>query len=186
MGELGFGAEKIAEGKALLAQTKQVYNTNQTEDDETLEAREWWKTARAQLNKTYRLHRKKAKVVFMYEPVVLQRLEIHGDIPAANAKWVEMIQEFYSRAANPEILERLERMKITADDIAAGSAMVNEVVAARANYLRETGESQDATQAKDMAMSTMSDWMGEFYAVARIALEERPQLLEALGKPVKS
>ena len=36
------------------------------------------------------------------------------------------------------------------------------------------------------AFDAMDDWMSEFYAVARIALEEKPQLLEVLGKHVKS
>ena len=64
--------------------------------------------------------------------------------------------------------------------------MINELETARAVYLRELGESQEATRTKDAAFAKIDDWMGEFYAVAKIALEEKPQLLEALGKSVKS
>jgi len=52
--------------------------------------------------------------------------------------------------------------------------------------LREVGESQDATKIKDAAFVKMDDWMSEFYAVAKIALEDNPQLLESLGKLVRS
>ncbi|NLT49572.1 MAG: hypothetical protein GXX85_01480, partial [Ignavibacteria bacterium] len=48
------------------------------------------------------------------------------------------------------------------------------------------GESEDATKEKDAAFAKMDKWMSDFYAVARIALEDKPQLLEALGKIVKS
>jgi hypothetical protein len=55
-----------------------------------------------------------------------------------------------------------------------------------ADYLREKGESQDSTKAKDAAFAKLDDWMSEFYAVAKIALEDNPQLLESLGKFVRS
>ena len=58
--------------------------------------------------------------------------------------------------------------------------------AARSKYLREKGESQDATKLKDKAFGEIDEWMSEFYAVAKIALEENPQLLESLGKFVRS
>ena len=45
---------------------------------------------------------------------------------------------------------------------------------------------QEATKKKDAAFAKMDNWMSEFYAFARIALEDQPQLLEALGKVVKS
>ena len=62
--------------------------------------------------------------------------------------------------------------------------MITELESARAEYLKEVGESQDATKAKNAAFAKMDDWMSEFYAVARIGLEENPQLIEALGKIV--
>ncbi|WP_439182311.1 hypothetical protein [Carboxylicivirga taeanensis] len=58
--------------------------------------------------------------------------------------------------------------------------------AKRTTYLLEVGESEAATKAKDEALGKLDRWMSEFYAVARIALEDQPQLLEALGKAVKS
>jgi len=39
---------------------------------------------------------------------------------------------------------------------------------------------------KDAAFAKIDDWMSEFYAEAKIGLEDNPQLLEALGKTVKS
>jgi len=64
--------------------------------------------------------------------------------------------------------------------------MIDDLNDARAEYLREIGESQDATKAKNAAFSTIDDWMSEFYAIAEIGLEDNPQLLEALGKTVRS
>ena len=35
---------------------------------------------------------------------------------------------------------------------------------------------------KDVTLTKMDGWMSEFYAVAKIGLEDNPQLSEALGK----
>lgn len=79
----------------------------------------------------------------------------------------------------------MARLAITADSLTAANTLITELETARAEYLKEVGESQDATKAKDAAFAKMDDWMSEFYAVARIGLEDNPQLLEALGKIVK-
>nr|WP_321355557.1 hypothetical protein [uncultured Draconibacterium sp.] len=187
MAELGITAETIAQGKTLLNETRQAYNFNQTEDDETSEASENFKTVKKQLSDFYGLHRKKAKIVFRNNAVTLEQLALTGSMPKAYVNWLETIRKFYSTASeSEEIQAKLLRLKITADDLASGTALVTQVDAARTIYLRETGESQDATKAKDQAMAKMDDWMSEFYAVARIALEDHPQLLESLGKLVKS
>lgn len=68
----------------------------------------------------------------------------------------------------------------------AANTLISELETARAVYLKEKGESQDATKIKDAAFAKTDDWMSEFYAVAKIGLEDNPQLLEALGKTVRS
>ena len=77
-------------------------------------------------------------------------------------------------------------MKITAEQLNAANALIADVETTRADYLREKGESQNATQTKDASFAVLDDWMSEFYAVARIALEDQPQLLEALGLLVRN
>jgi len=186
MAELSYDSEKIAEGNSLLAQTKQVYMKNKTEDVETSEASAKFKTDRELLEKTFRRHRRKARVVFRKDPVMLQRLAIDDDVPGAYAKLMVTVSVFYSEAGKPDVLDKLARLGITGEDISGGMELASSVSDDRNNYLREVGESEAATKTKDAAMATMQDWMTEFYAVARIALEDQPQLLEALGRPVKS
>jgi hypothetical protein len=48
--------------------------------------------------------------------------------------------------------------------------------------MKELGESQLSRQQKDEALATIEIWMREFYAVAKIALDDKVKLLKALGK----
>ncbi len=46
---------------------------------------------------------------------------------------------------------------------------------------KERGDAQIATQARDAAMDALDQWVSDFIAIARLALEEEPQALEKMG-----
>ena len=187
MAELGYTADKIAEGKALLAQTRSAYDLNKTETDETKASSAAFSNARKQLEDIFVQHRKKAQVVFRNDPVTASRLSITGERPKTSIKMLEAARKFYAEAtSDTDIQSKLARLAITPEALTAANALVANVEKARAEYLREVGESQDATKTKDSAFAAIDDWMGEFYAVAKIGLQDKPQLLEVLGKVVKS
>lgn len=187
MADLGYDSALITEGKQLLEQTRIIYDFNKTEDDETSVTYADFSTKKAEIEKIYSMHRKKAKVIFRKDPVTLKQLALDGSLQKSYVKWLETVRKFYTvTASDTDIQGKLARLKITPEDITSTNTKITELEKARAEYLREKGESQDATKAKDAAFAKMDDWMSEFYAVAKIGLEEKPQLLEALGKIVKS
>lgn len=187
MAEFGYDTTLIAEGKTLLTETRQSFDFNETEDDETSEAYASFKTLKESLEETYSMHRKKAKIIFRNDSKTKDKLAVSGILPTSYIKWLEVVKKFYSVATKDAgIQAKLVRLKLTADDLTVANSLVSDLEAARAEYLREKGESQDATKAKDAAFAKMDDWMSEFYAVAKIALEDSPQLLESLGKFVRS
>ncbi|WP_062060207.1 hypothetical protein [Aquimarina longa] len=185
MAELSYDANKIAEGEQLLLQTRNAYNSNKKEDDETTIASATFKQEKETLDKQYKQHRKKSKAILRKNPEALKKLEIHTRIPYGYVNWIEMIRTFYTNI-DQDILQQLALLKVTAEDIDTGKLQIEKVEKARAEYIKEAGESQDATQQKDLAFSKMDDWMRDFYAIATIALEDKPQLMEVLGRKRKS
>lgn len=186
MAELGFDSAKISEGKTLLAQTRSAFDFNMTEDDETSAAYALFSSKKTELEKAFQLHRKKAKVVFRNDSLTADKLAISGEMQRTYIKWLEAVKKFYRvSTTDTEIQSKLARLAITAEQLTAANTLLNDLETARAEYLKEKGESQDATKAKATAFAKIDDWMSEFYAVAKIGLEDNPQLLEALGKTVK-
>ena len=177
----------LTEGKTLLTKTLQALDFNKKEDDETTEAYKNFTELKENLAKTYTLHRKKGKVIFRKEPTTLNKLALTGSLPTAYIKWLETVKKFYTvAAADSDIQSKLVRLKITTEEINGTIQLITNLELARAEYLREKGESQDSTKSKDKAFGEIDDWMSEFYAVAKIALEDNPQLLESLGIFVRS
>jgi hypothetical protein len=184
--EVGYDSQKIEEGSTLHATVRTAFDANKKEDDETTQASMIFKAEKEKLGNTYTQLRKRAKVQFAKDAEALSRLALDGSVPAAYMNWIEMIRKFYTTLnEDAALLQKLVRFKVTAEDITAGLTQIAVVEKARAEYLRESGESQAATDTKDAAFAQLDEWMGEFYAVARIALEDKPQLLEVLGKIVK-
>lgn len=187
MAEYGYDATFIGEGMALLVKARAAYDANKREDDETLDAKMQLDNAIDLLGKNYRQHRKKARVVYLNDPHTLSLLEIDKDVPEAYLTWLETVRKFYSiTSSNEAIQQKLARLKLGVNELTDGLNKVAEIEQLRAVYLREVGESQDATKAKDKAMAEIAVWMREFYSVARIALADQSQLLEALGLKVRS
>ena len=184
--EFGYDQMKIGEGKQIYSATRKAYDDNKREDDETTQASSTFKAEKEKLDNNYSLLRKKAKVVFSKDADASSKLSIDSAMPKAYISWLEMIRKFYTTLNEDAVLlQKLTRFKVTAEDVAAGLAQITVVEKARAEFLRESGESQAATDTKDTAFAQLDEWMGEFYAVARIALEDKPQLLEVLGKTIK-
>ncbi|PHS54291.1 MAG: hypothetical protein COB01_01435 [Lutibacter sp.] len=187
MAEFGYNETVLTEGKTLLTNTRKAFDSNKTEDDETSEAYNTFKTTKENLAEIYSLHRKKGKVIFRKELLTLNKLDLTGSLQTSYISWLEIVKKFYSVAiGDTEIETKLTRLKISPKELENTVALIGELESARAAYLKEKGESQDATKQKDTAFGAIDDWMREFYAVAKIALEDSPQLLESLGKFVRS
>ena len=79
------------------------------------------------------------------------------------------------------VIEKMSAFGITQEKLEAGKSLVEQTETAKASQEKEKGEAQQATLDRDNAVDALDEWMGDFIAIARIALEEKPQLLEKLG-----
>lgn len=187
LSEYTYDEVKMAEGTALHADTLAAWKKNKKESDEKSAAYSDYNSKIEALEDRYRLDRKKGKTVFRKEPETLDKLNLSGSVPKAYLKFMETCETFYTKVnADPAILAKLARMKITNETVLEGLADIEAVKAARHAYQNEKGESEEATREKDAAFEKLDEWMDDFYATAKIALMDHPQLLESLGIRVKS
>lgn len=183
----GYTADKIAEGQQIFDHTMVVFNANKTEDDETSEASKQFKNELADIENNYRSDRRKARILFRDEPILLKRLGIVGNVPETYLNLMHTCKTFYTVAlADSAISDRLAVLNTPLEHLSTMQNKLIQIENTRIIFLREMGESQEATKAKDKAIADLEWWMRDFYAVARIAMEDEPQLLEALGIFVKS
>lgn len=186
MAEYGYDEAKIKEGKTLADAARKVYTDNKRENAESVAAYDAVDKAAQNLFPIYVRHRKAAKVALRRNPAAVKQLGIDGRESHALAARIEEVETFYNQLENlPEIAKQLTIFKVTPEEIAKMKPLIADYRTARAKYLLEKGENQDATKEKDAAFKAAEEWLSDFFAVAKIAMEDHPQLLESLTKLVR-
>lgn len=184
--EFSYGSEEIQKGQELLDSTQAAYDDRRQESEEESVAYQKFNDLRTSLGQRYSKLRKKAKVVYRKDALMCDKLAVSGEMPGAYVNWLEHVRKFINvTMASEEVRTQLARLKVTQEELQQCNDDMIELKNLRANYLKEKGESQNATQIKDASFAKLDDWMREFYAVAKIALEDQPQLLESLGVVIK-
>ena len=181
MNRLGYGEEKLKKGEDYLAAAQSAYNFKKQEDFETKETSTKFNDLKESIGTQYKEHREIAKVVFKNTPNVLFKLGVNGKLSENYVKWNETINTFYSvSSADKTIQDALAAMAVTPEQVNKQKIDLVEMEKEHIDYVREKGESQEATAQKNKSFEDLKKWNSEFKAVAKIALKEHIQLLEAL------
>lgn len=187
LAEYGYDEEEVAKGKALYDKALAEYQKNIKEGQEETSAYQLFTQKIGEVSEIYSTDRKKARIIFKDQPDTLINLRLKGKPSQSIAGMLDDMKIFYTTIQqNESLLNPLKRLKISAEHIAQQIQKLTDTEKAYADYTREKGESQQATKDKNLAFSNMEKWVREFYAVAKIALEDKPQLLESISKFVRS
>ena len=82
---------------------------------------------------------------------------------------------------SPALQAALAPLTIDAAAVTAGLAEADDVEAAEVAQQKEMGEAQRATRTRDEAAAELRGYWKDFAQVAKLALEDQPQLREVLG-----
>ena len=183
---VSFGSEKIAEGRALRENTKNLSSAQQREFAESTEASLRFKTAKKETQTLYAKHRKRAKSLFEENTTALSELKLLGKQSTIHTAWRDMTEHFYKALLNnADYMAAMATMNVQRDEVEQAKASIQTMDTAYTEYIREKGESEEATRLKDAAARELELFMSRFWKIARIALEDKPQLMESLKKVVK-
>ena len=177
----GYDAARIAEGQALYETVLAAQVAQKQEYGEQYQATRTfdgaWKTA----NQAYMQLVKIARVAFKGDPNATSVLAISGDRKDSYSGWLDQAQQFYLSALDSaDFQTEMARFGVTLEKLQDGKALVDILVSAKTTKENEKGEAQQATKIRDAALDALDDWMSDFIAIARIALQGT-QLSEALG-----
>lgn len=182
LGLFGYTTEKLSAGKALLEQAESLYTKQVQEYGDKSAASQAMTQARDKVNETYASHVKIARIAFKKDQGAFQALELQGARKRANAAWLAQAKVFYTNAlASDNYKAALADFGITEEKLTEALESIRLAETALAIYKKENGEAQETTQLRDAAIEDPAEWMSDFTAISKIALEDQSQLLEVLG-----
>ncbi len=178
----GYDDAKMQAGEALYARAAELQIKQVKEYGEQFAATDALNVAKATINKTYMVHLKIARIALHGDRGAAESLQLSGRRKETLSGWLKQAKALYTNALNsPAVLEALLQFGIAKKELSNGQAQVLNVEAKLNAQLKEKGEAQSATQLRDEAFDELQDWMSDFIAIARIALEDQSQYLEMLG-----
>jgi hypothetical protein len=180
----GYTTERLKEGSKLRERAHTLHQRRIIEYGNLLAASDAHEQAQRQAQDSYMRQVKVARIALKNNRGALQKLSLVGVRKRAQFGWLAQAQQFYANAlSEPEILARLNAFGISQAQLASSQSQLNLVAASHATRQQRKGAAQDATHQRDLAIAALHSWMGDFVKVARVALQDRPQLLEKIGVP---
>lgn len=182
LSDFGYTSAKIQQGKKLYTVAASAQLTQQAEAGGQISAttgvNDAWETAK----KSYSRMMKIARVAFKRNSGVATQLDLNGTRKKSLFGWLAQANQFYQNAlGNQAVLAGLKEFGITEQKLRAGLAELAVIEKANLVQEKEKGEAQSATQKRDAALDELQDWLSDYLAIAKVALEDDPQLLEGLG-----
>jgi hypothetical protein len=186
MSKFGYTPERIAEGKALLAEVRrgealqaESYSNKYTTSDEFV-------ALQSTCYSRYIITLKVVRVAFRTLPGRLQEVHATGERRRSLSGWLDDSRIMYDNLLTPAMLTEMAKFGYTAERLQQEREGVEAIAALYGKRMQELGAAQQSTIERDRLVDQLCDWYSDFRAIARVALYDEPQWLEVLGIVVKS
>jgi len=174
----GYMVEKLNAANGLCAAAQAAVNLQKSKEGGQQESTRLLSEAERTARDAYQALAKVARAVFIKDKAQLVTLGLTGRQPRDIAEFLTAAYTLFDNAAAlPALADygygaarlQTERGKIVALD--------------QANRRQEAakGAAQQATRDQEAALQSLHDWLAQYRKIARVALREKPQLLEKLG-----
>ncbi len=183
MNQMGFTPKRMQEGKVLLEDFKMLYGHQTDKYDEKKKLIGQIKDHEELARQTLVDHVDTIRYIFRKDEETLNELNV-VNISRKFDEWSLQAALFYNKVA--KYTEVLTPHGLSLPEIAQAQAMVEAVATVRNRHMLRKGEAEEATRIRDEKLKALKAWMKDFRAIARVALQDSPQLLEAIGIVVKS
>ncbi|MDR0715039.1 MAG: hypothetical protein LBF89_12410 [Bacteroidales bacterium] len=164
----GYTSERILKGKQMLDKVSHLMTTNVKKYGSQYGATGVQDKFLDATYARYMVIVKVSRVAFKGQTNVLTSLGVVGERPRSLSGWLRSAKILYSNLSEmPDALQVLAGFGYTAERLQ--------------EELSEKSAAQQSTQQRDEALDELCNRFSDFRAIARIALYDDPQLLEALG-----
>ncbi len=178
----GYDEARLIAAKTARDNAEMLHQKQKTEYGEQHAATGILEQGQAQANKEYMRCVKLGRVGLKDNTGALLKLGLVGRRKEDIAGWLIQVKQFYSNAlADPAIIADLAKVGVLQERLEAGQQLYEAVEAAKLTQEKERGDAQQATLDRNNAVAAVAEWKADFTVIARVALEDKPQLLEKLG-----
>ena len=184
---MGIDSAYLKQGEALYNETTQLVDQQKKEYQEQSLSYDKFYVEKDNASDTFKRTFKLIKVLARKDQDLQNRLNLNVGKPSAIEEWIASAIDFYNLLNNETaFLATIAKFKVTKDRLASEKQSIVDLKQLRNEAMSEKGEAQEATRQRNEKLEALDDYCAELKAIARMALEAQPQLLEKLGILVRS
>lgn len=181
--KFGYTEARMREGKALCERVT-LLSAEQTDGRGGQKAvTQSFQEIRTVLKEQYAYHRAVAKLALRNEPHWWDTLHLGKQRNLTVAEWMRQVQSFYQNITR--VAPQMRKQGVPPEELQQAAEMVAAAADLRLQQASQRSVAQSATQKRQAAMAALNTWMQDFRYIAKYALKDDPQQLEALGMVVK-
>ncbi|WP_417910807.1 hypothetical protein [Candidatus Electronema sp. PJ] len=159
-----------------------LYVAQKSEYSEQLAATQAFEQAWDAAHTAYIRLVKLGRILFKDDYAVFVKLGLNEERKRSFSGWLTQARQFFSNLlADPAAVAKFGLYNTPSSTINEALALVTTTEDLHIAKAKESGEAQQATLNRDGELDMLDKGMSEFYAIARLACEDAPQLLEMLG-----
>lgn len=183
----GYGQLVLQEAQDKYNEVMALVAAQQKEYGEQYEATANLQAAWDAADIAYKRSLKSCRILFSPDHKAYGALGLAGTRKKTLSGWIMQVTSFYTNLlGDPDFITVLSQFGYDQAKLAAEYALVQAVMDANAVQDKERGEAQHATKARDVKLDELEAWVSRYKQVAKLALEDKSQLLEQLGWVVPS
>ena len=177
--KFGYHEARLREGKALCERVQLLETAKADGLGGQKDRTRAFQEAREAIQERYLYHVAVAKLALRHERSWWDTLQLTGRRKTNVAEWLGQVQSFYQNIVR--VTPQMKKRGVTPEELQQTAEMVAAASALRVQQASKRSETQSATQQRREAMAELTAWMQDFRYIAKYALKDAPQQLEALG-----
>jgi len=182
-----YTTEKIEQGKNIYNTADSAVEKQKLDYARQFEAKSIFDTAFDEAEETYIELITLVRLALAGDTVKLKVLGLDGKRPQNFGGWLRRVNRFYNNSIdNQELLPLVAEYGVTNEKLIAGRESAKKAETANDEHDKTKGTAQQSTVDRNEAIKVLDEWTHAFKKVCRLALKNRPQLLERLGIVVLS
>ena len=179
-----FDAKKFKEGEKLCDDVRSFTAQQEEARRQAKGATKTLRETRAHIHTRYMYHLSLARTVFKTNDKAQDELGLKGVRSSRLENWLKQTRDFYRNALS--YAETLEQYGIPRHEMEESQILLGQMIELLSLQKQTLSRAQVLTQKKQELLVQLEQWYRKLIKLARIALEDSPQQMEALGIKVKT
>ncbi len=179
LAQFTYGAARLKEGRLLYQKAIDTKRRQRETANQQLQATRILNEAREKAKGLYRKHIATARLAFGKDPDAIQKLGLEGERKRTHSEWILQATDFYHTVTS--YAQVLSKYNVPAKELAEARKLIAHITTLEVLQKEAISQAQIATRHKNTAVDALEIWMRKFIKVARIAFQDDPQRLEAMG-----